>query len=85
MSWQWIIDGKAKKNLKKLPREIGIRIVNKLDFWVNSGDPLKFAEYLHDYELGEYRFRIGDYRVTFDVEDETIIILAVGHRREIYK
>jgi mRNA interferase RelE/StbE len=85
MPWKWIIDGKAAKALKKLPKEIRSRIVEKLDFWVDSGRPLDFAEYLHDYELGSYRFRIGDYRATFDVEDETIVVLAVGHRREIYK
>ncbi len=85
MAWQWIIDGKAAKNLKKLPKDVKLRIINKLDFWVSSGKPLEFAENLHDFELGSYRFRIGDYRVAFDVEEETIVVLAVGHRRDIYK
>lgn len=85
MAWRWIVDGKAGKDLKKLPREVSVRIVQKLDFWVESGKPLEFAESLHDFELGSYRFRIGDYRVTFDAEDETIVVLAVGHRKEIYK
>lgn len=35
--------------------------------------------------LGSYRFRIGDYRVVFDLEGDQIVILRVGHRREIYK
>jgi mRNA interferase RelE/StbE len=35
--------------------------------------------------LGEYRFRIGDYRVIFDIEGNEIVVLRVGHRREIYK
>lgn len=50
-----------------------------------SEEPLKFAEKLSDPILGEYRFRIGDYRVIFDIEENEIIILRVGHRREIYK
>jgi mRNA interferase RelE/StbE len=35
--------------------------------------------------LGPYRFRIGDYRVIFDLVDDEIVVLRVGHRREIYK
>jgi len=40
---------------------------------------------LTDPRIGTYRFRVGDYRVIFDVEGNEIIVLRVGHRREIYK
>jgi mRNA interferase RelE/StbE len=50
-----------------------------------SKEPLRFAEKLSDPILGEYRFRIGDYRVIFDIEGNEIIVLRVGHRREIYR
>ncbi|EJW10179.1 hypothetical protein A33M_0428 [Rhodovulum sp. PH10] len=30
------------------------------------------------------RLRVGDWRVIFDQNDETIVVAAVGHRREIY-
>jgi len=46
---------------------------------------LDFAEKLNDYEFGEWRFRIGDYRAIFDVDGDKIIILKVGHRKNIYK
>jgi mRNA interferase RelE/StbE len=42
-------------------------------------------DYLVNFEIGSYRFRIGDYRVIFDVVDEKIIILTLGHGREIYR
>ncbi len=35
--------------------------------------------------LGSYRFRIGDFRVIFDIEKDEIVVLRVGHRREIYR
>ena len=38
-----------------------------------------------DKKLGEYRFRIGDYRVIFDTVKESIIILSIGHRKDIYQ
>lgn len=75
----------AVKDLKRLPKEIQKRIIKKLDFFISTSNPLNFAEKLINFEIGEYRFRIGDYRAIFDVEEERIIILTVGHRREIYK
>jgi mRNA interferase RelE/StbE len=32
-----------------------------------------------------YKFRVGDWRIVYTLQDERILILAVGHRREIYK
>jgi mRNA interferase RelE/StbE len=48
-------------------------------------EPLQYAEKLSDPMLGEYRFRTGDYRVFFDMEGNEIVVLRVGHRREIYR
>ena len=43
---------------------------------------LAFAESLTKTTLGQYRFRIGDYRVVFDLEDDEIIVITdVGHRK----
>jgi mRNA interferase RelE/StbE len=50
-----------------------------------ESDPLSHAEPLKQSELGSYRFRIGDYRVVFDIEGNEIVILRVGHRRDIYR
>jgi mRNA interferase RelE/StbE len=33
----------------------------------------------------DFRLRVGDYRVIFSIEGETMIILKVGHRRHIYE
>jgi mRNA interferase RelE/StbE len=51
----------------------------------NESDPLQHAEPLKQSELGSYRFRIGDYRVVFDIEGSEVVILRVGHRRDIYR
>lgn len=36
---------------------------------------------------GEFRIRVGDYRVVYDIEDEQLVVLVlrVGHRREVYR
>jgi len=48
-------------------------------------DPLKHSEKLTDPKIGEYRFRIGDYRVIFDLKGDDIVVLRVGHRKDIYR
>jgi mRNA interferase RelE/StbE len=68
----------------KLPASIRGRIEAKID---EMG--LRLSSFPH-YNLtgsNRYRLRIGDYRViyTFDVEHSVIHLLAVGHRREIYR
>lgn len=35
--------------------------------------------------LGTYRYRIGDYRVIFDMDGKKVVILRIGHRREVYR
>jgi len=75
----------AIRDLQKLPKTVQRRIIKKLDFYVSCRNPLSFADKLIHFEIGSYRFRIGDYRVIFDVEDKKLIILTLGHRREIYK
>lgn len=83
--WTWEFTKKSKNQFIKLDTQVKKRVISKLDFWAHSRNPLKFAENLINSELGEYRFRIGDYRIIFDVKGENLVILSVGHRREIYK
>jgi mRNA interferase RelE/StbE len=75
----------AFRQLKKLDKKIQKRIINKLKFFASQKNPLQFAEPLRDRRFGQFRFRIGDYRVIFDVERGKIIILKVGHRKDIYR
>jgi len=83
--YQYIFRSHAEKQIKKLPRNVIIRIKEKLRYFITSPNPLNFASQLKNSALGSYRFRIGDYRVIFDLEDEHLIVLAVGHRKEVYK
>lgn len=77
----------AVRDLKKLAKPIQKRIIQKLDFYMNSGNFLRFAKPLHGKETGEYRVRIGEYRVICDIgsNKNDIIILVIGHRKNIYK
>jgi mRNA interferase RelE/StbE len=83
VKYELVYTRRAERDIEKLEPNVKDRIGKALLRY--SEEPLKFAEKLSDPILGEYRFRIGDYRVIFDLQGNEIILLKVGHRREIYR
>jgi mRNA interferase RelE/StbE len=83
VKYRLVYTERAERDIKKLDSRIKDRIGKTL--LRLKEEPMRFAEKLSDPILGEYRFRIGDYRVIFDIEGNEIVVLRVGHRREIYK
>lgn len=75
---------KAAEELKKLSQSVQGRIVKKMRFYGRQKDPLKFAKRLVNNREGSYRFRIGNYRLTFDIIKNTIFILKIGKRDKFY-
>lgn len=82
---EYFLKPTALRSLRKFPRNIQKRIIEKLDFYCGAENPLKFAEKLTDKTLGDFRFRVGEYRITFDLENNRIIILFINHRKDIYR
>jgi len=83
VSYELVYTRRAERDIRRLDPEVRERIGKALLRF--RAEPFKFAEKLSDPLLGTYRFRIGDYRVVFDVHGSEIVVLRVGHRREIYK
>lgn len=83
MKYSLLYTHKAVKDIRKLDKSVKDRIGQTLLRYKEN--PLYYAEALKDSSLGSYRFRIGDYRVVFDIEGNDIIVLRVGNRKEIYK
>jgi len=83
MNYNLVYTRKAEKDIKKFDSSIKSRIGNAL--LKLQDNPLLYSEKLSDPALVTYKFRIGDYRVIFDIEGNDVVILRIGHRREIYK
>ncbi len=83
MKYNLVYTHRAFKDIRGFEENVKKRIGKALERY--SENPLKYASRLIDSKLGMYRFRIGDYRVIFDIEDEKIIVLRVGHRKDIYR
>ena len=54
---------------------------------VNCDDPRRHGKGLTVNRSGEWRYRIGDYRLICEIQDSQLVILAltVGHRRNVYE
>ncbi len=81
MSFKIIWDKKADRDLERLEINLARRIILKIREL--SEDP--FSKEIKKLQ-GEssYRIRVGNYRVIFDIIRDTIIILKIGHRKNIY-
>lgn len=76
---------KAIDDLQSLPRRDKERIALKMRFYADVENPLEFAERLVDSKLGEFRFRIGEFRVVFDVAHDVMFILKIARRDKVYR
>ena len=74
----------ARKDLDKSLPEIKQRILEKLSFFMAQNNPLSYAKAMVNNDFGQYRFRIGDYRAIFDVKKDQLVVLVIGHRKDIY-
>ena len=54
---------------------------------MNSDDPRAYGKALSADKRGLWRYRIGDYRLLCSIQDDRLVILmlTVGHRKEVYK
>lgn len=83
MKYRLVYTNRAIKDIQRLEPAVKKHIGKALLRYEEG--PLKYAVRLTESKLGTYRFRIGDYRAIFDLEDDEIVVLRVGHRRDIYK
>jgi mRNA interferase RelE/StbE len=83
LKYRLVYTQKAVRDIDRLDSGVKTRIGTTILRFKDN--PLQYAERLTNPELGGYRFRIGDYRVIFDIEGNDIVVLRVGHRKEISK
>lgn len=77
-----------EKEFKKLDRYTQRIIKGWIDKnLVNTTDPRRHGKGLTANRSGQWRYRIGDYRLICQIEDDKLVILAlsVGHRSDVYK
>lgn len=89
MAWRIEFDDKAKKELAALDKPVARRILRFLRERVGSQeDPRALGQALKGSTLGTFwKYRVGDFRIIASIEDDVlrILVVRVGHRREVYR
>ena len=73
----------VERDLSRLDKTEARRILNKIEAELSeraTSFPVLKGEF-----SGLRKLRIGDYRVVFTILDDGVIVLRIGHRREIYR
>ena len=87
MKYKVIFTEKAKKELKKLDKYTAALIIGWIEKNIqNCENPRIHGKGLVGNKSGQWRYRIGDYRLLCEIKDTEVIILVleVGHRKSIY-
>lgn len=87
MSYTVLFTQKAKKQLSKLDKNTAKLIASWLKKNLDGCEnPRLHGKALVANKSGQWRYRVGDYRILAEIKDEEVIILVlqIGHRREIY-
>lgn len=87
MSYKILTTEKFDKSMKKLDRQTQKIIKSWIDKnLVNCENPRLHGKGLTANKSGQWRYRVGDYRILADIRDEEIILVLidVGHRSKIY-
>jgi mRNA interferase RelE/StbE len=88
MIYQLKTVSKFDKQLKKLDKNTQKKITEYLLKNVDGKEnPRKIGKSLKGNSKGFWRYRVGNYRIICDIQDEECIVLALetGHRKDIYK
>jgi mRNA interferase RelE/StbE len=83
-----IISKQADKQLRKLNPNVSKRLYDWIFKNLNKcNDPRQHGKALVGTKSGLWRYRVGDYRIIADINDDTvtILIIEIGHRRKIYE
>lgn len=85
--WRVEFNQEAAKELRKLgasARQLILRYLRQRI--ATAEDPRRFGKPLSGDLAGLWRYRVGDYRLVATFEDQTfvVLVLTVGHRRDVY-
>lgn len=85
MSYVIIVSKATQKQIDDLPQEIQERVDEKIQLLADAPRP-NGATKLKGFK-NEYRIRVGDYRVRYEIDDakQAIEVLQCKHRRDVYR
>lgn len=86
MNWKIVYKESVAKDLKRISKEIQYIIRRAIEEKLGA-DPVRFGLPLRRDLKGLMKLRVGDYRIIYSIEKETVTVyvIKIGHRREVYE
>lgn len=74
-----------ERDFRKLSRDLQQRISPKINALAENPRPQGVEKMAG--EENQYRIRVGDYRIIYEIQDKVLLVLVIriGHRREVYR
>ncbi len=85
MPYKLVLTKESSKDIEKLDQTVKKQLYKKLVYFKDLEDIKVVAKKLHNHEAGEYRLRVGNFRIIFDLDKHTIIVLRIQHRKDVYR
>lgn len=81
------ISSGAQRQMTRLPRDVQDRIIARLHALAGNPRPTGVVEIKGRRRRDEYRMRVGDYRVIYQIFDDILVVLIVrvANRRDVYR
>ena len=87
MAYRVELTKKARKQMRKLDRQVALFLTRWMKENLEGCDnPRRYGDSLTGNHHGQWRYRVGDYRIIAEIQDDKVLIMVVtvGHRREVY-
>ncbi len=85
MAYGIIFTKEATRDIKTLDTTVKRQLYKKFLYFQSLDDIKVVAKKLQNSKAGEYRLRVGSFRIIFDLDKHTIVVLRVQHRKDVYR
>ncbi len=84
MIYRVIVLSSVRRDIKRLPREVQALVTAHITALGTNPRPHGVKKLAG---RGEYRIRVGDYRITYTIDEDivTVTVVRVGHRSDVYR
>jgi mRNA interferase RelE/StbE len=81
-----ILTPEAQHDILRLDRTVQNRMLNRIEWIGENAELMRHQAMKGDEWRGCFKYRIGDYRIIYQLDQSIpkLIVLKVGHRREVY-
>jgi mRNA interferase RelE/StbE len=80
--YELVISNRFRRDLRRLDAQTHRRILDALEGLQEN--PYQGSQ-LTNVRIGQWRMRVGDYRIRYDVEGDRVLLYRVRHRKDIYR